>query len=93
MWLLTGDAAIRHDGRMTDPNTSNGASPVWLQGATPDELVRVQAIDVQLQQVEATRADLANERRLLTNRACQRARREKSSLPSDLSLDARDGGA
>lgn len=81
MCALTGDAGIRHDGRMTDYITND---PVWRRGATPDEMIRVQAIDAQLQMIEATRADLATERRLLTNRAHQRARREKSLPQSDI---------
>lgn len=39
--------------------------------------MRVQAIDAQLTLIESARAELANERRVLANRACQRARRTK----------------
>lgn len=73
---LTIDTMARHDGRMRNYAISRDGATIWRQGATPDELVRVEAIDVQLHRIEAARAELSRERQALIGRACKRGRRQ-----------------
>lgn len=73
---LTIDSVTRHDGGMRNYAISRDGATIWRQGATPDELVRVEAIDVQLHRIEAARAELSRERQALIGRACKRGRRQ-----------------
>lgn len=76
MSTLTTDAVTRDDGRMRNYAISRDGATIWRQGATPDELVRVEAIDAQLAHIEAARAELTRERQTLIGRACKRGRRQ-----------------
>ena len=59
------------------------SATIWRSGATVEELARVEAIDAQLQQVEAVRRELTAERQILIRRACGRGRYAAKKLAAE----------
>jgi hypothetical protein len=58
----------------------------WREGATSLEIGVIEALDRRLQQIEAERHRLTDERRMITNRCAQRAlarRRAASTNPAE----------
>lgn len=56
---------------------------IWREGAKDEEIARVAEIDGALDGLERARFDLVNERRIITNRACQRGRARRSVRHGD----------
>jgi len=54
------------------------APRLWREGATQEELAAVMLIDEEMAQLAARRRVLANERQHIANRACARARAQKT---------------
>lgn len=73
---------------MTYAISRNGQT-IWREGANAVEIARVAQIDNQLKSLEWKRAALTNERRILINRACQRARYQtkKNALSRENAID------